>query len=341
MKTDDILFLTGNQIIDLFKGREKDIMDVVKRAYQVHAKGDSALPHSSFLRFPNSDRNRIIALPAYLGGDFSTAGIKWIASFPGNLDKNLERASAALILNDLETGRPKAIMESSVISSSRTAASASLAADCLQGSQTIESVGLIGCGLINYETFRFLYVARPDIENVYLYDINTDRAEQFRQKCQGLSDQLKITIVSSVDQVFQNAWITALATTAVKPHINDISSCRPGSIILHTSLRDLTPEVILSADNIADDIDHICRAQTSVHIAEQTVGNRQFIRCAIGDIFNGVMKPRPLKDKVAIFSPFGLGILDLAVAELACKLSAENECGMLLPSFFPIPWIQR
>ncbi len=340
MRDDDILLLNGNEIVEIFKGRERDIMNAVKAAYQTHAKGDSALPHSTFLRFPDKERDRIIALPAYLGGGFRTAGIKWISSFPGNLEKDMERASAVLILNSLENGRPKAMMESSVVSSSRTAASAALAADCLQGSQPLHSVGLIGCGLINYETFRFLFVSRPEIENVFIYDLSAERAEQFRRKCQQLSDKLNITIAESPDAVFQKASVTAFATTAVKPHIFDISACGPDSIILHTSLRDLSPEIILSADNIADDIDHICRAQTSVHLAEQQAGHRRFIRCSIGDIFNGDAPPRQ-GNKIAIFSPFGLGILDLAVGDLACTLAAEKNCGTVIQSFFPVPWTQR
>ncbi len=340
MRDDDILFLNGNEIIEIFRGRERDIMNAVKAAYQTHAKGDSALPHSSFLRFPDSERNRIIALPAYLGGEFRTAGIKWISSFPGNLEKDIERASAVLILNSLETGRPKAIMESSVVSSSRTAASAAIAADCLQGSQPLHSVGLIGCGLINHETFRFLFVSRPEIKNVFIYDVSTERAEQFRHKCQQLSGKLNIAVVKSPDAVLQKASVTAFATTAIKPHIFDISGCRSDSIILHISLRDLSPEIILSADNIADDIDHICRAQTSVHLAEQQVGHRNFIRCTIGDIFNGDASPRQ-NNKISIFSPFGLGILDLAVGDLACKLTEEKNCGTVIQSFFPIPWTQR
>src|SRR5688500_16969923 len=104
MRTSDILILRGPEIEGLLTGREPEIMDAVGRAYLAHSRGESSLPHSLFLRFPNDDLNRMIALPAYLGDGFGLAGMKWIASFPGNVKKGIPRASAVLILNSASTG---------------------------------------------------------------------------------------------------------------------------------------------------------------------------------------------------------------------------------------------
>ena len=108
------------------QGCETPVLDAVKKAYKTHTQGASSVPHSSFLRFPDSEADRIICLPAYLGGDYQLAGVKWVASMPGNIASGLERASAVIILNDRLTGRPTAIMEGSIISKARTAASAAL-----------------------------------------------------------------------------------------------------------------------------------------------------------------------------------------------------------------------
>jgi N-[(2S)-2-amino-2-carboxyethyl]-L-glutamate dehydrogenase len=341
MNYDDILLLKGNEIANLLQNRDREILAAVKTAYQIHAKGDSWLPHSSFVRFPNNDRDRIIALPAYVGGAIDTAGMKWIASFPGNLALGMERASATLILNSTQTGHTKAIMESSIISAKRTAASAAIGAEQLKGQQKLTTLGLIGTGLINFEIVRFLLNTCPEIQNVIVYDLSLERAEQFQHKCHQLADRLKIDIATDASTVYRNSSVISFATTATKPHVADLSECQAGTIILHISLRDLSPEIILAADNIVDDVDHASRAQTSIHLAEIASGNRDFIRTTLGDILNGDAPARQDSGKFPIFSPFGLGVLDLAVGQLAYNLANEQQIGTKIESFLPTSWLER
>lgn len=337
MHDDDILIFKGEEVSSILKDRELELIDTVRDAYQAHALEDSTLPHSTFLRFPNSEKNRIIALPAYLGGDFKVAGVKWVSSFPDNINAGLDRAAAAVILNSTETGRPEAFLEGSIISAKRTAASAALAARTLSVEKRTTTVGLIGCGLINYEITRFLMAALTGIEKLLVFDLDSNRANEFGSKCKLLAD-IEVETVASPDDLFAGASLISLATTAVKPHLSDISKCQDGCTILHVSLRDFSPEVILSSDNIVDDIDHVCRAQTSVHLAEQVTGNRAFIRGTLADILLGRMPARKDDESVAIFSPFGLGVLDVAVAKLVYDRGRSERMGTLIPSFLPKPW---
>lgn len=76
-------------------------------------------------------------------------------------------------------------------------------------------------------------------------------------------------------------------------------------------MRDLAPEILLASANYVDDVEHCLKAETSPHLAEQLTGSREFIDGTLDDVLTGRTKV-PV-DRPVVFSPFGLGVLDLAV----------------------------
>ncbi|WP_327412340.1 2,3-diaminopropionate biosynthesis protein SbnB [Streptomyces sp. NBC_01233] len=328
-----MLILGAGQVRQALDGAESEVVEAVRQAYRLHERGLTELPHSVFLRFPDNARNRIIGLPAYLGDDSPVAGIKWISSFPGNVAAGLERASAALILNSMRTGQPEALLEASVISARRTAASAALAAGTLAPAGPQTGVSLIGCGVINFEVLVFLSALLPELDTVTVFDLDRSRAESFAARCTARRPGVKVTVADRVEDALAAHRLIALATTASTPHLA-VESCRPGTLLLHLSLRDLTPETILAGVNIVDDADHVCREATSLHLTEQQVGNRDFITASLGEVLADDGYRRD-ETALTIFSPFGLGILDLAVADLVRRTADHLGLGTRIPDFLP------
>ena len=166
--------ISGAQVRRALHGREKQIVEVVEDVYRLHGAGDSVNPPSYFLRFPDRPSSRIIALPASIGGSMRVDGIKWISSFPDNVRSGIPRASAVLILNDHDTGYPFACLESSIISATRTAASAALAADRLgRGRPSPTRVGFFGTGLIARYIHTFLTGTGFTFDEVGVHDLST------------------------------------------------------------------------------------------------------------------------------------------------------------------------
>ncbi|GAA2943475.1 2,3-diaminopropionate biosynthesis protein SbnB [Streptomyces enissocaesilis] len=308
-----MLVIRQSDVEKLLSGKEKEHIEMVRATYELHEQGATTVPHSIFLRFPEQPANRIIGLPSYRGGDNPAAGIKWISSFPGNVQSGTARASAAMLLNSLRTGHPEALLEGSLISAARTAASAALAAEMLTRENRPKGVSLIGCGVINLEILRYLKAALEGLEEVTVHDSSTIRAQEFARRCAEILPEARVSLAASLDDALAAQSLVSFATSAGEPH-TDLTAAAPGTVVLHISLRDIDPETLIQAHNIVDDADHVCRERTSLHLAEQITGGRAFIDASIGQLIAGTRQFTPSPKKVTVYSPFGLGVLDLALA---------------------------
>jgi N-(2-amino-2-carboxyethyl)-L-glutamate synthase len=327
-----LTILGAHDVAQQLQGRERALMHLAAQAYVTHARGDSRLPTSEYLRFPGKERERIIPKAGYLGGEEPVAGIQWISSFPDNTRIGMPRASAVIVLNDVHTGRPTTVMEGSLISSQRTAAGAALAARWLHTEPAIGTLGLFGCGLIGQEILRFILADGKPVHSVLLYDVN-------RAYSRALADALRakgfagtVAVSRSRKEMVARCDVLVFATSSVKPSLDAIDRAPAHATLLHVSLRDFTVNAVLQADNLADDIDHVLQGQTSVQRAAQLTGRRDFMRATLADVIEGRAPPRS-GGKPVMFHPFGLAALDLAFAQHVAKACAAHGQGHFVPEF--------
>ena len=107
---------------------------------------------------------------------------------------------------------------------------------------------------------------------------------------------------------------------------------RPGQVALNISLRDFEPSVVLGAQNYFDDVEHCMKANTSPHLAEQATGGRAFVTGTIADVLRG--RHLPDAGRGVLFSPFGLGVLDLAVGHYVLTAAREQGLTLEVADFF-------
>lgn len=331
-----VLILTHRDLLTVLDGREGDIVDAVRRAYLLHAEGAATLPYPTTLSFPGRPRNHMTAIPAFLGGGSPAAGMKWIASFPDNIDHGVARASAAVMLNSTATGRPEALISGSLISARRAAASAALATSVLAGEQDEDGVTLVGCGVRNFEILRFLHMMREDLTEVTVHDVRRRRAEAFAERASWELPGLRVRLEPDRAAALGASTLVSLATTVVTPYL-DTRRLRPGTLVLSTSLRDVLPEAVLAAANVVDDPAQVCHADTSLAVASRMTGDRSFVTTTIGDLLRTGWTGSRDPGRTTLFTHVGLGMLDLVVAELARGLAVRAGLGVQIDGFLPVP----
>ena len=138
-------------------------------------------------------------------------------------------------------------------------------------------------------------------------------AAGFREYLESSGTGGRITVHDRAEHLVRSSDLVIFATVAGQPHVSDLSWFEHNPLVLHVSLRDLAPEILLASTNIVDDVEHCLKADTSPHLAEQLTGSRAFLAGTLDDVMAGrVTVPA---DRTAVFSPFGLGVLDLAVGK--------------------------
>jgi ornithine cyclodeaminase len=135
----------------------------------------------------------------------------------------------------------------------------------------------------------------------------------FRGYLEELGTVGRVTVHDSAETLIRSSDLVVFATVAAQPHVRDLSWFEHNPVVLHVSLRDLAPEILLASSNVVDDIEHCLKANTSPHLAEQLTGNRDFLLGTLDDVMAGRVSV-PV-DRPVVFSPFGLGVLDLAVGK--------------------------
>lgn len=305
----------------------KNLVQQIKTTVEIMYDSDFHQPIKPYLRF-KKPHNRIIAMPAYVGGDINCAGIKWIASFPDNIKSNMQRAHSVTLINDLDNGMPLCIINSAAVSGIRTASVSGLVIqEFLNTRSDFEdlSVGLIGLGPIGKMHLRMIdSMYGSAVKNYKVYDLRpidtSDLPDSIRKK---------IVRCDNWQQAYRDSDIFITCTVTKERYINE----RPkvGSLQLNVSLRDYHAFYKDYVDCImVDDWDEVCRENTDIERMSIEHGLNKNDTISMIDMVckNAFGK---LDDKsVVMFNPMGMAVFDLAIGAYYYQKGIETKVGTVV-----------
>lgn len=302
-----------------------ETISTIEEAILCMYKEEWAQPIKPYLRYGNP-RNRIIAMPAYVGGNIKTAGIKWISSFPDNINRNIPRAHCVVILNESDTGIPKAILNASLVSIIRTASVSGVVIKKYlhENKGKTVNIGIIGWGPIGQYHYKMLCsILGERLNKVFLYDKKKIVLEHL------LENAKKIEIVDRWEKAYDDADIFLTCTVSNERYIN--KPPKEGSLLLNVSLRDYQPGIYNYVKNsiIVDDWNEVCREDTDIERISQTYDLRKemthnLIDVLINDYFKSI------HNKTVMFNPMGMGSFDIAIGEYFYLKAIKGSYGINL-----------
>lgn len=177
----DFLYLSEQDMVRAGVTDMAACVDTMEEMFRLLYRGDYRMAganndsHGAMVTFPESspfatmpkptaDR-RLMAMPAYLGGEFCTAGVKWYGSNIANREKGLPRSILMFTLNDADTGAPLAHMSANLLSAYRTGAIPGVGARYLARKDS-EVIGLLGPGVMGKTTVAAFMAVCPNLHTI-------------------------------------------------------------------------------------------------------------------------------------------------------------------------------
>ena len=292
-------------------------IDAMRHAYsQLSADKVTAPPRQHL----STDKGVTLIMPAYLP-ERSEFGIKVVSVYDDNPNLDLPRITATVLVLDPATGTPTAFMDGASLTAIRTGAGGGIAADLLARQDT-KKVGLFGAGVQARAQLQAVMAVRG-IACVNLISRTEVSAQRLATEISEWTDTPKVNIVSTPQEVIEDADIVLCATTSATP-LFDGNDLQPGTHI--TAVGTFVPEkrevdttTIRRSDRIVVDSRETCLEEAG----DLIIPNAQ-IDAEIGEILNGDKPGRESDSEITFFKSVGVAVQD-AVAGAAVLTEAETK----------------
>jgi ornithine cyclodeaminase/alanine dehydrogenase len=299
------------------------LIDLLERAFRMKGMGQVEMPPKPGIH--TQPDAFIHAMPAYIP-ELRSAGMKWVSGYPENHKRGLPYISGLIILNDVETGLPYAVMDCTWITAYRTGAATALSSRYLARRES-ETVGIIACGVQGRTNLEAL-ACEFEIKRVYAYDINPDAQKRFVEE---MSDRTGVDIVG-VDSPKSAVVGSDLVVTSgpilkhPKPTI-ERDWLRPGSFASAVDFDSYwKPEALAQIDKLSTD-DH---AQFQYYKGIGYFQGTPDPYADLGEIVAGIKPGREREDERTMAMNLGLALDDMAVAPEVFRRAKEKGLGVWL-----------
>ena len=225
----DFLYLSEE---DMIKAGVKDMascVEVMEDLLITLYKGDYVMgganhnSHGCMIMFPddpqfegmpkNADDRRFMAMPAYLGGRYQMAGMKWYGSNVDNKKKGLPRSILMMMLNDKDTGAPLALMSANLVSAYRTGGIPGVGAKYL-AKKDAKVVSIIGPGVMGKTSLAAFVSVCPQVDTVKIKGRSQSSMDAFVKFVKEELPQIKhIEICDTVEEAVRDSDIISFTTT--------------------------------------------------------------------------------------------------------------------------------
>lgn len=326
MKNGEFIYLSRGDV-EKCEISIKEAYEVSEKTYSEHCKGNYEMPPKPAIHPTNCPGAFLHAMPGYLPG-LNMCGMKWVGVFGHNKKKHgIPSLSSLIILNDVETGYPIAVMEGGLITAIRTGQGTAVGAKHLARKNS-EVMGVVGAGEQGRNNILATCNAVPSIKKVKLYDL-------YPEFCEGLIDMVspklpdvEFVVCRSAEETIRDSDI--IVTAAPLPTDEVVYKeewVKPGAYIAPVHMHGWSWDFCATHKTVIDDWNQF---STYMFGPGNYWEKRWEMYAQLGDIINGTVKGRESDDEIILNFNLGIALQDISLGKKVLEIAKEKGLGQVL-----------
>ena len=359
----DFIFLSEDEMIKAGVKNMPACIDTMEDVIKCLNAGDYVMggenhnSHGSQMSFPKEspfpnmpldegDDRRFMAMPAYIGGPFDMAGMKWYGSNSNNRAKGLPRSILTVMLNDKDTGAPLALMSANILSAMRTGAIPGVGVRYLAKSDA-QICGICGPGVMGKTSLEAIITSCPNIKEIKVKGRGQKSLDSYIAYAKEKYPHIKtIRAVDTVEELVRDTDVITFANSgntdpSTYPYVK-YEWIKKGALIIGLSCFDMDDKEMAKCKLVVDNTalyeawaeefpypsfgaNNIIGSKFTDMIHDGIISKDEMID--LGDIIKGTKRDRDYEDQIVIFSVGGMPVEDVAWGKYCYENAIKQGLG--------------
>lgn len=329
MSNISIKVISQEDVAQIFKGKADAIYGIIEDSFKKYLAGDIIMPDKISQIFDEQSQNRINCMPATLINE-KICGMKWVSVFPSNAPKGIQNVTGVMLISELETGFPVAVIDGTLSTKMRTSAVGCVAAKHLAPSK-VEKIGIIGAGEEARMHFTLLKHLFPTIKECRVSSLNTDIEQGFIDKFKDIVPDVKFVTCNNDSHICASGADIIVTAISGQCPVLKAADITKGGLYIHVGGWEDEYGVAQRADKIVCDewevVKH--RSQTLCRMYKEGLLKDSDIYANLSELIAGTKTGRDNDDEFIYFNSVGLSYIDIDFAnfiyEEAKKLGVGQD----------------
>jgi ornithine cyclodeaminase/alanine dehydrogenase len=313
---------------------QKDVVDVGLTMKDAISLVETVLTEHGLQQFENPPKPGvhtiegafIHAMPGFLPRK-QAAGMKWVSGYSDNFQYGLPSIMGLIVLNDIQTGQPVAVMDGGYITALRTAAVSGVSARYLAAEDS-SRLGIVGTGVQGRYNMLSLTEVLPRLEEIKIFDSNQAVLTEFIAAAKE-HPSLNIITCSSAREVIEGADVIVTATGHLEERVYLEKWVKDGALVLPVHTRGWEQEMLNQAEKLV--VDDWEQFNTALGGTDGYYSPLPVLYAELGEIVVGKKPGRENSTERIINLNFGMAIHDVYMATEVLERARAKGIGMMLP----------